>query len=230
MTGECHIGGTLSFEVPIRLASTTTMNECSIGFMSYLGKGTVIKRSKIGRYCAIGERVKIGAPNHPHDWLSIHPFQYDGVDYFRPYEEWSIAQGLRYRGNSATTVVGNDVWIGDNVLIKQGLNIGDGAVIAAGAIVTKDVLPYQIIGGVPARFIKNRFPDEIARRLCKLRWWNKQIPPNSGIPFDDVIAQIDKIVARFSEFEDLCPTQLRLAIDGSRYSLSKREVVSVDGA
>jgi len=106
--------------------------------------------------------------NHPVDWITTSPIAYSGWRN-TPY------QGIKrtYERNNQKTVIGNDVWIGVNAIINRGVKIGDGAIIASGAIVTKDVYDYSIVGGVPAKHIKFRFDEETIKKLKKIKWWEK---------------------------------------------------------
>ncbi|MGH8817844.1 MAG: CatB-related O-acetyltransferase [Achromobacter pestifer] len=95
-------------------------------------------------------------------------------------------------------VIGNDVWIGANVVIRSGVTVGDGAVCAAGAVVTRDVQPYSIVGGVPARPIRKRFDDETVNRLLAMRWWRYDATDLAGLPFHDVHAALDELERRIN--------------------------------
>lgn len=122
----------------------------------------------IGRYCQIASGVIFnigGNTRHRHEWISTYPF-YDFVpelDLKDPYI------------NLGDTVIGNDVWIGANATIMSGVSIGDGAIIGWGSIVTKDVPPYTIVAGVPAKTIKKRFDDATILKLLKIKWWEYDI-------------------------------------------------------
>jgi len=125
----------------------------------------------IGKFCAIAEGIKfvMNGANHRMDGITTYPFNIfaGGWEEFTP----TIEQ-LPFKGD---TVIGNDVWIGQNVTIMPGIKVGDGAIIATGSVVTKDVSPYTIVGGNPARVIKKRFSEEIIELLLELKWWDWDI-------------------------------------------------------
>lgn len=146
-----------------------------LGFGSYLGSDAEISYTRIGRYCCIGPRVRIIRGQHPTSFVAMHPAFYSlekqvGFTYARnkKFEEY------RYAGEGYLVFIGNDVWIGDSAKIMEGVKIGDGAVVAAAALVTKDVEPYTIVGGVPAKKIKQRFDQNTIEKLLKLSWWDKK--------------------------------------------------------
>lgn len=122
----------------------------------------------IGSYCSIGSGVSFimaGNQGHRHDWVSTFPFFYmSEVEYFK-----SAIDGFK---NAGDTVVGNDVWIGSEAMIMPGVTIGDGAVIGSRALITRDVEPYGIVGGNPAKLIKKRFLEDHIEKLMEMQWWN----------------------------------------------------------
>lgn len=124
-----------------------------IGFRSY-ANSSLLRRVQIGRFCSIGRRCSIGAALHDVDCFTTHP----------------IARSDSFHSDPLTTI-GNDVWIGDNVVIVAGVSVGDGSVIGGGAVVTKDVPPYAIVGGVPARLIRPRFEEQQIAGLLEAKWW-----------------------------------------------------------
>lgn len=151
---------------------------CSeFGRSSYVANNSSITFAKIGNYCAIGDNVKICIGNHPtKDFVSIHPCFYSTYGQGTPsYVKKDNFSGHKFTDKTKKFVVeiGNDVWIGNNVSILDGIKIGDGAIIGIGSIVTKDIEPYSIVGGVPARIIKMRFAEDEIKYLKKLEWWNK---------------------------------------------------------
>lgn len=175
--GKAELDSTDQFEGYNRLANGVTFLNSKIGYASYIGENCFIKNTVIGRYTCIGNDVMTMAGDHPTEkFASIHPafysthkqcgFTYVSADKYSDFK-WLDAK------KKITVMIGNDVWIGTGVRIMEGVKIGDGAVVAAGAVVTKDVEPYSIVGGVPAKHIKYRFTEEQIAKLLKLSWWNK---------------------------------------------------------
>lgn len=147
-----------------------------LGYGSYIGSNSSLT-GKIGRFCSISDNVHVVSGRHPtKNFISTHPaffspqcqagFSYSEEQHF---EEFRNAEG------DYNVVIGNDVWIGFGAIILEGITIGDGAVIAAGAVVIKDVAPYTIVGGVPAKKIGQRFDDEQINKLLSFAWWDRPI-------------------------------------------------------
>lgn len=140
-------------------------NGVQIGDYSYIsGPRAYVEAAVIGKFCSIARQTTIGASDHDHSIITTHPFVssplYGLVD--RPHETVQ----------KPAPVIGHDVWIGMNAFIMRGVRVGHGAVIAANAVVTKDVPPYAIAGGNPARVIKYRFPQEVIDSLLRIQWWD----------------------------------------------------------
>ena len=128
-------------------------------------------RLKIGKFCSIacGAKFLFNAANHALGSLSTYPFPIFFEEWGLPTDTNSIARAWDNKGD---ITVGNDVWIGYEALILAGVSIGDGAIIGSRAVVTKDIPPYTIVGGIPAKPIRKRFDDETIAELLKLRWWD----------------------------------------------------------
>lgn len=132
---------------------------------SFCGYDCQIVNCSIGKFCSIADNVKIGGARHPIEWACTSPAFYYGRDSIK--KKFSTFK----RDIDKTTVIGNDVWIGANVIVIQGVKIGNGAVIGAGAVVTKNVGDYEIVAGNPAKLIKMRFEKEVVSQLLKSNWW-----------------------------------------------------------
>lgn len=145
--------------------------QASIGAHSYISSNTDIENAEIGKFCSIADNCRIGMSGHDLNFLSTSPLFTQRENALQ--ERWINKDILQYKEESERVIIGNDVWIGSHALIKGGVSIGDGAVIAAGAVVVKNVPPYAIVGGVPASIIRYRFEKHIIDKLLSLQWWNK---------------------------------------------------------
>jgi len=137
-----------------------------MGKHSFCGYDCDISNTEIGFFCSIANNVIIGGGMHPVDWVGTSPAFYEGRDSIK------AKFSKHERKNIKKTLIGHDVWIGQSVIIKQGICIGTGAVIGMGSIVTKDVPPYTVYAGNPAKLIKERFDKNTAEKLLKIEWWN----------------------------------------------------------
>lgn len=138
-----------------------------IGDYSYVCAGSNVIFTEIGKFCSIGKDCILGLENHLLDNLSTSPIFTESKNAIG--QSW-VEESTRYPFDKLT--IGNDVWIGNRAMIRGGLTIGNGAIIGAGAIVTKDVPPYAIVAGVPAKILRFRFTEDTIETLEKMQWWN----------------------------------------------------------
>lgn len=145
-----------------------SIGESSIGDYTYFAGDSQVMYATVGRFCSIASHVRINPGNHPMTRVTQHHMTYRRAMFGFGEDDASVFQWRREHH----VTIGNDVWIGHAAIVMPGVNIGDGAVIGSQAVVTKDVPPYTIVGGVPARPIRDRFPRDIAERLQRIAWWN----------------------------------------------------------
>lgn len=169
-----------SFEGKNAAHKNACVQHSSIGKGTYVGANSSLFKVKTGRFCSIANNVQIGVGSHPSQtFATTHPsFYYDTTSelaYTYHCNADNLYEPFQYIDSQKqfTVKLGHDVWIGCNCVIMSGVTIGNGAIIAAGSIVTKDVAPYTIVGGTPARLIKNRFSEDQISFLEEYQWWNK---------------------------------------------------------
>ena len=161
-----------------RVYMKSRLNGVHLGDYSYIGKGSILHNTTIGKFSSISDCCVIGLPGHPINLLSTSPIFTSPSNALK--ETWV---SKRVYNPSIRVVIGNDVWIGYGVFVLNNVTIGDGAIVAAGAVVTKDVPPYAIVGGVPARIIKYRFPESKVSKLLRLQWWD--------MPYEEIKNHLD---------------------------------------
>ncbi len=162
----------------------------------YTGKNTSIIAAEVGSFVSVSWNVTIGGADHDYSKLSTHSFIYNDYDELRP----EGAEG--YDRFSSPCVIKNDVWIAANAVILRGVTVGNGSVVGAGAVVTKDVPDYAIVAGVPARIIGYRFEDSIIKMLNEVCWWNwndETIRRNYHLFRENVTVDVLKKMSRISE-------------------------------
>ena len=149
-----------------RIASASHVVNIRLDRYSYIGSNCTVLDTKIGSFCSIADNTIIGGASHPIDWVSTSPIFCKGNNIMKKnFSEHKFEVRKE-------TIIENDVWIGSNCLIKSGISISNGAIIGMGSVVTKNVGPYEIWAGNPAKLISKRFEDEIINNLISIKWWN----------------------------------------------------------
>lgn len=187
---------------PVRLYGSVIVDKFSaIGKYTYIGTGTYVQNSHIGNYCSIARNIEIGAKAHPLTMLSSHSFQYNN-NHFPSQPEYQTAKVKPPRKRERMTEIGSDVWIGTKSVIRAGITIGHGAVIGSSSVVTKDVRPYSIVAGIPAKEIRLRFDETTIARLLESRWWQLDPVDMDGIDFNDVETALNEIETRRENYSN----------------------------
>lgn len=166
------------FEGENYIGENNYLQNIKLGYGGYIQRDSSLKNAIIGRYSCIGPGAKLISGQHPtRKFASLHPAFYSVTPVTgRTYVSMQKYEEAKYVGDSEyQIVIGADTWIGANVTFMEGVTIGDGAVIAAGSVVVKDVEPYAIVGGVPAKLIRKRFSEEDIEWLLTNKWWEEDI-------------------------------------------------------
>lgn len=193
--------------------SGNTLFEC--GYMSYSGSQLALDVS-VGRYCSIAWNVSFFVYNHPYHCLSTSVFNHDKYTDLtvRTMRDFGLrAEEFDFVPNPVKppTVIEHDVWIGQGAVISGGVRIGTGSIVAAGAVVIKDVAPYSIVGGNPARLIKMRFAPETVARLLASCWWDYNYVDFRGMCASDGDAFAEAFEKRSPDIEPYRPARIRRA-------------------
>lgn len=165
---DCEITGS-SFGAYVEIGKGSRLNNAVLGDYSYCDRYADIANARIGKFANIAAFSRIGPTDHPMAQASLHHFLYRSDDYWEDAERDEAFFAHRH---ARLAHIGHDTWIGHNAVIKPEVTVGHGAVVAAGAVVTKDVAPYTIVAGLPATPIRMRFDPQIADRLMELAWWD----------------------------------------------------------
>lgn len=153
----------------VAIGERVVLREVTVGDYSYFERHAEAIYTTIGKFCSIAANTRINALEHPMERLTTHKVSYRPNEYFR---YLGVDGDFRERRRAKPVTVGNDVWIGHGAVIMPGVTIGNGAVIGANSVVTRDVGPFEVFAGVPARRLKMRFPAEIVARIEALAWWD----------------------------------------------------------
>ena len=187
---------TCQLSADVKLYRGARLTQVKIGRMSYVAEGAQLGYCNIGAYSSIGPHSRIGGlGQHPTQFISTHPAFYS--THRQAGQSFSKTEKI---DELQKTVLGNDVWVGVNAVILDGCRIGDGAIVAAGAVVTKDVPAYAIVGGVPAKLLRYRFTKEVIDALTAWCWWNYS---------DEVLASLAEVFCKKTEWDVDDITSLR---------------------
>ncbi|MFG6585064.1 chloramphenicol acetyltransferase [Sulfitobacter sp. 1A12779] len=165
---DCEVTDT-QFGRYVEIGRATRLAHSEFGDYSYCDRWCDIANTQVGKFSNIAASVRIGATDHPMEKASLHHFHYRAGDYFDGAENDADWFALR---RSRRTVIGHDTWLGHGAQVRPEVTIGHGAVVAGGAIVTRDVAPYMIVAGIPAKPLRRRFSESIAARMEELAWWD----------------------------------------------------------
>lgn len=207
-TGVTRIAKTNTFEPPCKIMPSADFKSAiHMGAFSATNgerQEGIVFGATIGRYCSIAKHAKIGLLQHPPYWFGSSTRFYNASEL-----KWNTFVGKEvvtypYQSQKMTEV-GNDVWIGNGAALMTGVKVGDGAIVAAGAVVTKDVPPYAIVGGVPARIIKYRFPEETIKELLELQWWRYDVADFGAVDWRDVNQAIRDVKRKLAEDPTIQP-------------------------
>lgn len=205
--GVYKVNAATVFEPPVQVQSLSS-SAVSVGAFTYSWSGYG-PLTEIGRYCSLAGGIVGGFNEHPTTWLTTSSFTYDPdvKDFmWRPFSQSTQPNDpaqqfkpLAFKKKAATIKVGNDVWIGGDAYIKRGVTVGDGAIIGTRSVVTKDVPPFAIVAGNPARIIRYRFSDDIIERIMRTRWWRYSYPEFGGLPLGEVERSLDLLEQRIAD-------------------------------
>lgn len=166
---ECEVTDDCTLGAYIELGRGTRMAHSTMGDYSYCDRYADIANAEIGKFANIASYVRIGATDHPMDKASQHHFHYRSADYFEDTEH-DAAWFAHRRSRGAQ--IGHDTWLGHGAQVRPEITIGHGAVVAGGAIVTRNVPPYMIVAGIPAKPLRARYNAKTADRMMALAWWD----------------------------------------------------------
>ncbi|CTQ42696.1 CatB-related O-acetyltransferase [Roseibium aggregatum] len=196
------IGGGVEYSDPVHIGPQVIIQSGTVGRYCFVNNNTCLFGTvHVGQFVSFGRACQVGGSEHSLSNLTTSFFR--GSRGWFPDDHYAQTAALCEiespdRARGTITTIGNDVWVGGGAIILRGVTIGDGAVVGAGAVVTKDVPPYAIIGGNPAKVIRYRFDERTISSLLRLKWWDRPIEQIAVLPFEDVqlcIRELENLAA-----------------------------------
>lgn len=215
--GVIGMGQPITFTHPVYVEPEATMPDggfCSSGAFSYGRSAAVAQDTEVGRYCSLAQWIQTTSMEHPTHHISSHPFTH-AAQYTNAIERihGCSPEPVPFEADRGPVRIGNDVWIGQRVTIRRGVTIGGGAIVAAGAVVVSDVPPFAIVGGVPAKVLRYRFPEKTIERIQRLRWWDYHVADFAGLDSGDPDRFLDGLEGYVAEgLERYTPTRFNLPL------------------
>ena len=166
---DCEITPDCTFGRFVEIGRGSRVAHSHLGDYSYCDRYADIANAQVGRFSNIAAFARIGPTDHPMDRASLHHFHYRSDDYW---DDAGRDEGWFAHRRSRVATIGHDTWIGAQAIVRPEVTVGHGAVVAAAAVVTRDVPPFWIVAGVPARPLRPRLPERTAERLMALGWWD----------------------------------------------------------
>lgn len=190
-----RLKGELNCAAPVSFQNCLISGNCSVGAFTYFGKNCEIRNTEIGNYCSISAEVIINPFQHPINFLSTSGFAFGDNGGLGTFDEFKRIKSRKKQNKQGEVKIGNDVWIGRRAIIMAGVHIGDGAIIAANSVVTKDIPPYSIYGGVAAKLIRMRFDPNLVDIISKSSWFDYVLDSKvlGDIDYSNVIESVDII-------------------------------------
>jgi virginiamycin A acetyltransferase len=201
-----------SFEGNNQINRRNFIQDSRIGRYSYTGYNTTIRAADVGRFCSISWNVSIGGKDHPLDRVTTSPLW----GFLKMDDQGATPRGFNYGEGSGPCTIGHDVWIGTNTVVLRNVAIGHGAVVGAGSVVTRDVEPFTVVAGAPARQIRRRFEPTITAALLALAWWDW--PPDiirSHIPLFFASPMNGRVIRELQRLQPNCEPRQRNGDPGS---------------
>ncbi len=234
MSRPGKLQGSLRYERPAYIYGHR-LKDCTIGAFTFFNSAgeTSVYRGRLGRYSQIGEGSVIGPPEHPLDWFSSHPFAFTRRKYmpniyllpdFERLGPDDLPGPSYVETVPHTTIIGHEAYIGAGSFVRRGVTIGDGAVVGAHSVVTRDVPPYAMMAGAPARHLRMRFADAIVERFVKLQWWRYDLAPwKTKVDFSRVEATLDFFEERLAlgELAELQPETFQLTCEAENVHVKR---------